>query len=222
MSLEETIFFYTRNDYLIINNLLCGNMNRFWEAAEIANHDSKGVLKEYEDGLRELDNESVLKYRKRIYEKLDDATKEKIIMNARGDIGNILRAVEPAERNLVLYRNIRTADALPRYNVNEAIAFPIISSTSIAPYDASYNSKEKEFYRYEIHVSAKASILELDQFEPSIRNENGEILLPPMKCRVVNTRISNIDSCVGIAQLEYVENIPALMEQYLHFHSNTV
>ncbi len=35
-SLEETLYFYTRNDYLIINNLLSGNIDFMWEAAKFS------------------------------------------------------------------------------------------------------------------------------------------------------------------------------------------
>ena len=32
-ALEETISFYTRNDFAIINSLLVGNMNDLWKSA---------------------------------------------------------------------------------------------------------------------------------------------------------------------------------------------
>jgi len=203
MDIEETIFFYTRNDYLIINNLLCGNMNRLWQVAEIANNDSRGVLKEHEDGERTLDKKSFERYQNRIYEKLDDEAKIKILKIAKDDISNILGAMKPTKNKIVLYRNVRIDDVLPNYNLNDTVEFKIISSTSIAPSKPNYN-----FYRYEITIPKNGLVLELNQFDSFIRNEDDEILLPPMKCRVKNTHISNNENCKEIIELEYIEKLP--------------
>jgi len=202
MDLEETIFFYTRNDYLIVNNLLCGNMNLLWQVAEIVNNDSKSVLKEHEAGERTLDEKSLERYRSRIYKKLDDQTKVKILKIARNDISNILSAMKPIKNKVVLYRNVRTDDVLPHYNLNDLVEFKIISSTSTVPSDPDY-----DFYRYEITIPKNGFILELDQFESFIRNEDGEILLPPMKCMIKNTRNNNNENCKGIIELEYLEKL---------------
>lgn len=208
MSLEETIFFYTRNNYLIINNLLCGNMNHLWEVAEIVNNDSKGMLKEHEDGVRTLDSKIIKRYQNRIYEKLDDEAKAKILTIAKDDIANILNAMKPTRKKIVLYRTIwhvRIGDILPCYNVNDIVEFKIISSTSCTPYreDAGH-----DFYRYEITVPPNGSILELDQFDRFVRNEEGEVLLPPVKCKVKNVRNNDNEKCRGIIELEYIEKLP--------------
>jgi len=203
MDLEETIFFYTRNDYLIINNLLCGNMNRLWRVAEIVNNDSKGVLKEHEDGKRTLDKKSIKRYQSRIYEKLDDEAKLKILKIARDDISNILNAMRPTKNKIVAYRNVRIDDALLNYNPNDILEFKIISSTSTVP-----SNPDHDFYRYEITIPKDGFILELNQFDSFIRNEDGEILLPPMKCKVKNTRTDNDKNCKGVIELEYIEEIP--------------
>jgi hypothetical protein len=202
MNIEETIFFYTRNDYLIINNLLCGNINRLWQAAEIANNDSKGVLKEHKDGKRTLDKKSIKRYQSRIYKKLDDETKAKILKIARNDILNILGAMKPIKNKVVLYRNVRTDDVLPHYNLNDIVEFKIISSTFIVPSDPDY-----DFYRYEITVPKNGFVLELDQFNSFVRNEDGEVLLPPMKCRIKNAHNNN-GICKGVIELEYLEKLP--------------
>lgn len=203
MNLEETIFFYTRNDYLIINNLLCDNMDRLWQVAEIANNDSKGVLKEHENGERTLDAKSIERYQNRIYKELNDEAKAKILKTAKNGISNILNAMKPAKNKIVLHRNVRIDDALPKYNLNDIIEFKIISSASIAPSNPNY-----DFYRYEITIPENTPVLELDQFDYFIRNEDGEILLPPMKCKVKNTRTSNNQNCKEIIELEYLEKLP--------------
>ena len=203
MDLEETIFFYTRNDYLIVNNLLCGDMNRLWQVAEIVNNDSKSVLKEHEGGERTLDRKSVERYQNRIYDKLDDETKIKILKIARDDISNIISAMKPTKNKIILYRDVRIDDVLLHYNINDIVEFKIISSTSTVPSDPDY-----DFYRHEITIPKNGFILELDQFDSFVRNEDSEILLPPMKCKVKNTRNSNNENCKGIIELEYLEKLP--------------
>ncbi|OHA92203.1 MAG: hypothetical protein A3J09_01840 [Candidatus Zambryskibacteria bacterium RIFCSPLOWO2_02_FULL_51_21] len=203
MDLEETIFFYTRNDYLIVNNLLCGNMNRLWQVAEIVNNDSKSVLKEHEGGERTLDRKSVERYQNRIYDKLDDETKIKILKIARDDISNIISAMKPTKNKIILYRDVRIDDVLLHYNINDIVEFKIISSTFTVPSDPDYG-----YYRYEITIPKNGFILELDQFDSFVRNEDSEILLPPMKCKVKNTRNSNNENCKGIIELEYLEKLP--------------
>ena len=42
----ESIFFYVRNDYLILNNLMWGNLAEAFRGAEIANMDAKGMMEE--------------------------------------------------------------------------------------------------------------------------------------------------------------------------------
>ena len=203
MDIEETIFFYTRNDYLIINNLLCGNMNRLWQVTEIVNNDSKGVLKEYKNGERTLDKNSLKRYQGRIYEKLDDEVKAKILKTAKNDISNILNAMKPTNHQIVLHRNVKIDDALSHCNLNDIVEFKIISSTSITPSDPNY-----DFYRYKITVPKNEPVLELDQFDYFIRNEDGEILLPPMKCRIKNIRNNDKGNCKGTIELEYLEKLP--------------
>lgn len=210
MGIEETIFFYSRNDYLIINNLLCGNINHLWEVVELVNGDSKGVLKEHEDGVRALDKISVERILNRTYEKLDDNAKEKTLKTAKNDILNILSAMKPTTNDVLLYRTVwyermEIGDILSRYSVNDIIEFKIISSTSIIPY---MENAGHVFYRYEITVPKNGLFLELDQFDRIVRNEDGEVLLPPMKCKIKNIRSSDNENCRGIIELEYIEKIP--------------
>lgn len=209
IDLEETIFFYSRNDYLIINNFLCGNMDHLWELAEIVNGDSKGMLKEHEDGVGTLDKKSIERYQNRIFEKLDEKAKEKILKIAKEDISNILNAMEPIKNEMLLYRtewHARIGDVMSRYNVNDIMESKIISSTSITPF---LENLGHDFYRYEITVPKNGFVLELDRFDRFIRNEDGEVLLPPMKCKVKNKRNSDNKNCRGIIEVEYLEKLPA-------------
>jgi len=96
---------------------------------------------------------------------------------------------------------------LPYYRPNDIVEFKIISSASIVPVDQSFGH-DSNFYRYEITVPKNGYVLELDQFDNFIRNEDNEILLPPMKCRVKNTRDNSNGNCKGIIELEYLEKLP--------------
>jgi hypothetical protein len=64
-----------------------------------------------------------------------------------------------------------------------------------------------EFYRLEITVPENGLVLELDRFDSFIRNEDGEVLLPPMKCKVMKIRKSDNINCRGIIEMEYLEKI---------------
>lgn len=207
MDLEETIFFYTRNDYLIVNNLLCGNMQRLWKVAEIVNNDSRGVLEEHKRGERTLDEKSIERYQNRMYEKLDDTAKSKILRIAKNDISNILNAMKPIQEQVVVYRNVRIDDVLPHHDLNDMVEFKIISSTSIVP-----SVPNHDYYRYEINIPKNGLVLELDRFDSFVRNEDGEILLPPMKCRINNWRNSDNGHCKGIIELEYLEKLSIALD----------
>ena len=210
ISLEETIYFYLRSDYLILNTLLGGKMNNLWEAAEMSNEESKDMLKEFEEGKRTLDDKQIARYHNRIFEKLDGEAKENIIKIAKIDISNFLGAMKPAKKEMLLYRTVWYKEALsyglPNYDADDIVEFKTISSTAIAPYDENNGS---EFYRYEITVPKGGHILELDEHEEYSQRwwENGEVLLPPMKCRVKNLRDSDNENCKGIIELEYTERL---------------
>lgn len=201
--LEESIFFYTRNDYLIINNLLAhGNKNDdIWKFVEISNTDSKGVLKEHEDGLCRLNDTSLNWYNGRIYDALTDEVKARILQTAVGDISNIIKAMKPSENEIVLHRNVRVGDALHECEIGDIVEIPIISSASLTPFNPGY-----EFIRYEIIVPKGGQVLLLDQFGKDIRNEEGEVLLPPMACRVEEICVGT-EKCARIIKLRYLDII---------------
>jgi hypothetical protein len=209
MNIEETIFFYSRNDYLIINNILAGNMNELWYVAELANGDSKGVMEEHKIGVRVLDAASIERFSRRVYDELNEAAKAKILQNAKNDISNIIAAMKTASREILLYRTVwqvrpEIDDRPSNYAIGDIIEFKTISSTSITPF---MEEAGHDFYRYEISVPKGGLILELDQFDRAIRNETGEVLLPPMTCKVKNLRYSNNEKCRGINELDYIEKL---------------
>lgn len=221
-AIEETISFYTRNDFAIINCLLADNMDDLWNSALVAYNDNQGILKEYENGVRKItsayDKKWIQILQNRLIEKLDDAAREKIIRIATNDISNIFSAMCPARETLKLYRTAWVSDKTATDHVypyahqypslfldaGTVVEMKIISSTSLTPYRED-DEIDCDFYRYEIMVPENGFVLKLDQFE--CHNEEGEVLLPPMKCRVNNIYASDKKRCRGIIELEYLERL---------------
>lgn len=220
-ALEETISFYTRNDFAIINSLLVGNMNDLWKSALTAYKDNKGIIEEYKNGQRKIESDYDVKWlkilNKRLITDLDKSTKDKIIETARKDIYNILTAMHPIKNKILLYRtawideNNKMNNTYPyshQYKsiyltVNDIISIKTISSASLIPYRE--DEVDCNFYRYEITVPAGSNVLELDQFV--CHNEDGEVLLPPMKCKVTGIHNSDKEKCKGIVEIEYIEQL---------------
>ena len=221
--LEESISFYTRNDFAIINRLLTGNWDALWRSAQIAYEDNRGILEEYKTGVRSMRSDYDVQWtnslKKRLINKLDDSAKAMIAANAKQDLSNLLGAMKPAQEALHLYRTAWIGEAfasaagypysveyqaLP-FNVGDILELKIISSYSLTPYreDEDVGS---DFYRYEMQASKGTPVLKLDSF--ITHNEAGEVLLPPMKCRVTAIRAANQARCRGIIELEYVEALP--------------
>lgn len=220
--IEETISFYTRNDFAIMNHLLVGNFDDLWQYAMLAYGDNRGIIEEYETGVRSIHSDYDIKWlnalKKRLLNGLDDTAKETILKNAKEDIANILNAMYPAKGDMLLYRTAwidrkitkenehaysREYKSLP-LEVGNIFEVKTISSFSLAPYRENDNVGS-DFYRYEIHVLSGMPILELDQF--ITHNEDGEVLLPPMRCKVVSIRDAQNPKCKGIIDLEYAGSL---------------
>lgn len=217
---EETISFYTRNDFAVMNRLLIGDYDGLWKYAQLAYNDNRGIIDEYKSGIRAINSDYDIKWlnclKKRILNGFDDAAKEAIIKNAQNDIANLMSAMCPAKETLHLYRTSWIdKENTPENNFSysreyKALSFDVgsileiltISSCSLTPYreDEDVGS---DFYRYEITVPRGMPILELDQF--ITHNEDGEVLLPPMNCKVICIRDANIKRCKGIIELECLE-----------------
>ena len=221
--LEESVSFYTRNDYALMYRLMAGKEKEdgFWEDARLAYGDNRGILEEYENGTRRVESDYDVKWinalKKRLIDDLDDAAKERIIRTAREDISRILGAMRPAEKDALLYRTVWVRKEeqdekgfpfspgvfrLPRLTGGEETDIVILSSFSRTPYEEDRKT-ESGFYRYELPVPAGMPVLELD---PLItHNEEGEVILPPMRCRVRGLRESSRPHCRCVVELEYRE-----------------
>lgn len=221
--MEETVSFYTRNDYSILNSLLTGTHTKLWEDARLAYGDNRGIVQEYEQGIREIATDYDVRWlnslRKRLIDGLDEPAKAIILENARNDIANLLRAMGPAPSPLHLYRTAwvdREACAPGSFPFSreytsldfgpgDIVEIKGITSFSVTPYreDAEHGNP---FFRYEMAVPQGAPILELDAF--ITHNEDGEVLLPPMAFRVVGIHESEKKNCMGVIRAEYVRALP--------------
>ncbi len=55
--LEESVSFYTRNDYAVINSLLVNDYEKLWKDALLAYEDNRGVVEEYSSGVRKINSQ---------------------------------------------------------------------------------------------------------------------------------------------------------------------
>lgn len=220
--IEETISFYTRNDFAIMNHLLVGNFDNIWNYAMTAYNDNRAIIKEYETGVRSIDSDYDIKWlnalKKRLVNELDDEAKATILKNAREDIANIMNAMTPAKDDMLLYRTAWIDSKMIKENeyaysreyktlslsFDSVFEVKTISSCSLTPYREN-DDVGSDFYRYEIHVPSGLPVLELDQFVT--HNEDGEVLLPPMRCRVISVRDSQNPKCRGIIDVEYISSL---------------
>lgn len=231
IGLEETLYFYTRNDYLIVNNLLNGNMDSLWEVAGIVIKDNMDVLREHYNGERPpFDDKTIAWLKGRIWENIDDEARAEILEIAKNDIMNILHAMKPTKNKITLYRVIiidvdgfrRPYTKSLHHNVGDIVEFNHISSTSFSlGYEETTGREEKtgfEFYRYVVSVPENGLVLDLYPLY-----QEKEVLLPPMKCRITNVRHDKgNEKCKGIVEMEYIEEVPVdIVEQRLRSISKT-
>ena len=101
----------------------------------------------------------------------------------------------------------RFTDQVEPYGMIEV---KIISSYSLTPYRED-DDVGSNFFRYELHVPLGLPILELNQFVT--HNEDGEVLLPPMMCRVTDIRSCEHSNCKGIVNIEYIQPLQCNAEK---------
>ncbi|MCD7784638.1 MAG: GNAT family N-acetyltransferase [Oscillospiraceae bacterium] len=216
--LEESVSFYTRNDFAIMNSLLVGDFDAVYGWAGVAYGDNQGILDEYANDVRtvstDYDRKWINSLKKRLIGELDEDAKKLVVENAKSDLKNILTAMSPSGKELHLYRTAwinasRCPEGKFSYSreylaidleEGETVDIKTVSSFSLTPYREE-EDVGSEFYRYELTVPKGSPVLELDRFET--HNEDGEVLLPPMKCMVESITGSNIKNCRGIIKLRF-------------------
>lgn len=207
--IEETIYFFTRNDYNLIREFhreTSRGQKLQW--IEFCIDDNRKVLNEYETGIRDanspLDQKKIHSLKKRAFEGAivngNDFLMEKIRETLEKDILLIYKEMVQTEEELMVYRtedvgghNITSAD------IGKIKSFKIIKSTSLTPYQ---EEVRKDFYRFEIIIPKNNLVLELDRFDT--HNEKGEVLLPPTACRITNVEVSANKECRAIIKMEVI------------------
>ena len=189
---KESLMFYVTNDYLLVNALLWNeDIKVINELIDLINLDGRGVMKEaLEMGCDVRWNcskeEGERKYK--IFEKRfphidSEEVRNKIISQARRDINNMMSSLTLLEKDMVVYRNIKTkyiGDIIE----NSVLEYKGFSSCSLMlhiPENASYGSKGSTLF--EIEVPKGTPIIRIDLME-DIRNEVDEVILPPISFKI--------------------------------------
>lgn len=191
-SQKETLKFYTINDYLLINALLWNeDENTIDELIKIINDDGRGVLEEaIKIGFdvrwncnKERGQEIYKMYVKRFPLINNEEIKKEIIERAKQDIVNMCDSLTISKEHLTLYRNIKTK-FIKDYKVGNIIDYKGFSSCSLNPHipdNSSYGSSNCTLF--EINVPSGTKMIRIDLME-DIRNEDDEVILPPMKFKI--------------------------------------
>lgn len=185
---KETLQFYTKNDYLLINGLLWGiDENTTNTYIQLINEDGRGVMKEaIEQGYdtrwncsKEEDERIFQIYQKRFPIIDSDDVKKSIIEIARNDITNMMNSMTPLVTELVLYRNIKTkyVEKLEQGMTLHHLGF---SSCSLSPHvaeNATYGSSGCTLVEIIAPIGTPAIRVDL---MPDIQNEPDEVILAPL------------------------------------------
>ena len=190
----ETLFFYTRNDYLIINNILLENYKTLDKYIKATRSDYEGMIEEMEIspakrlGLNDdqLANEIFLAYKKRY---ADSSDKQKAIKTAKNDINNLKSLLKPTDQKIILYRNIRKKHLSDFLNKKE-YSYLAFSSCSDRPTNQIYGlgNDEFDFIQLKITVPKNTPLIKVDDYPSYIQNEEGEMILPPFSATIGNIR----------------------------------
>jgi len=194
--MKESIRFFTGADFLVINAFLWGNKIDLERGIEAVHGNNVGIIREAvemtpevrwgvskEEGQKLLDS-----YRRRTPDEINELTKSAFIETAISDIYNICNAMQPAENEIILHRNVVEEYAIQNPTIGKEVDFKGITSTSTTGQKIDYGKNDFliAFQKYEIKVSVGTPILVV---ENDYRQEN-EVILPPMQYRISNVRDS--------------------------------
>ena len=186
---EETLRFYTTNDYLLINGLLWGEEEKKIDIfIQLINEDGREVMAEaIEQGFdvrwncSEEEGERLYQIYQKRFPVIDNKdVKEQILDRARNDITNMMSCMTPLTSEMVLYRNIKTkfVENLEQGMTLKHLGF---SSCSLSPHiagNATYGSSGCALV--EIIAPAGTSAIRLDLM-PDVQNEPDEVILAPIE-----------------------------------------
>ena len=186
---KETLWFYTTNDYLLINGLLWGENDKTIDKfIQIINDDGRSVMAEaVEQGFdvrwncSKEEGERLYKIHQKRFPIIDNPNvKEKILEQARMDIANMMACMAPLETEMVLYRNIKTkfVNHLEEGMLLNYFGFSSCSLTPHVAENATYGASECTLVEIVVPVGTPAIRLDL---LPDVQNEPDEIILAPVE-----------------------------------------
>lgn len=195
--LKESLFFYTGADYLIINAFLWRNQEALAPCIDIVQQNNRGMIQEAvaatpskRFGVSEEEGERILAaYRRRAFELLTEDSRRQIIRIAIDDIQTICRAMQPADSDTLLYRNVDEHFFLTDPQIGQLVDLHGLTSTSTTGQEIDYgkNAFRKASFQYKIILPKGLPMLALDN---DSREEN-EVLLPPMQYRITGISASD-------------------------------
>lgn len=198
---EEALWFYCRNDYIIINDLLWGNWDKLEKGMQIVVDDAKGVMKEADEigienrwqGTPEECQKIYNAYKKRTPKALDELGKKQLIKQANDDIDNLCKILKPCKEDITLYRNVRALDFREHF-VGDKITMKGFSSCSKNKVEESFGGGPK-FFRLNLVVPKGTLCIDTALFS-QYANEQDEVILPPFECIVKSVKSSKNQNCL--------------------------
>ncbi|MBR4270729.1 MAG: hypothetical protein IKQ31_03540 [Clostridia bacterium] len=202
----ESLFFYTRNDYLIVNNLLLDNLANIEHLMQVVNQDYEWMIEEMKNdpakrlGLEKSLAEEVYKWYQQRYQTKIDV--DNTLSRAKEDIKNLQKLCVPTSQKKVLYRNIKSTH-LSDFENKKVYNYPAFASCLNKSTDVIYSYGPKDKYiELVINVPQEFPIIDLDKLPEFVTNEEGEVILPPFSATIKSIKKSNQPKCVAVVELE--------------------
>ena len=214
--LKETLWFYTGADYHIVNSILWGNKNDFDEGVKIVYDNNIDVIKDAEEmtpevrfGMSKEAGQRLLDaYQSRTPQEINNVTKAEMAEVAVNDIHIICDAMRPAERELILFRNVDVKYTIENPTVGETVILKGLTSTSTTGQEIDYGDGFRtEYVQYIINVPTGIPVFAV---ENDYREEN-EVILPPMKYKITDVRYENGQRIIELEALKTLD-IDTLIE----------
>ena len=186
---QESLWFYTAADYLVINAFLWRDTDALEECLELVWQNNLGMIREAEELGPEQrfpfppeDSETLLRcYRRRTPEVLDAEGRRRMLERAVSDIVTLCRAMKPVEENALLYRNLHARCAFAGLAPGDELPLPGLTSTSRTGQRIDYGCQD-------FRTPAQILEIRLPAGFPALagRISENEVLLPPMRYRVLS------------------------------------
>ena len=189
---QESLMFYLINDAYLINALLWENFEDIEKTIDNINNDGMQVIKNatqygfdhYFSSDKELSIKKYNLYKKRFHPFDKTYTKQDALNRAYQDIENIQNIMQPLDKDLILYRNIKP-QFCKNYKSGEKFELLGFSSCSLEMHTAGskqYGSNE-DCILAKIIVPKSFPAIRVDLMK-DIKNEPDEVILPPMICKI--------------------------------------